>query len=323
VVVLICAACLLAAPWGRARGLGFWLGDLLTHAAMAHNLTADWAAGLGNGSLWSLGMEVQLYLLYLGFLALYARVGLRGAVAVVVLVAGPVWTVWLHVSPTVIVCGPVRLGSWGSWPFPCWLPWTLGALAAEVEQGRLAWPAAGRRFRTALGLALAAAVFHPDLWPVLTGQRSLGANFAHWLPGGLADRLSGWTWALAGMTLILACGELERRGQSPNHGAARVLAAVGGRSYALYLTHMPVLGVCIKVLGLTDPWGCALVGVPLALAVAWLFFRFVEQPFLEARRKAAAPEEARPAPLAEPEAVLLPFPAGQAAPETVRGRLAA
>jgi peptidoglycan/LPS O-acetylase OafA/YrhL len=53
---------------------------------------------------------------------------------------------------------------------------------------------------------------------------------------------------------------------------------LGRRSFSLYLTHLPILVALVYLFGDRN-WGLvALVGIPLGLGVAVLFFRFVERP---------------------------------------------
>lgn len=60
--------------------------------------------------------------------------------------------------------------------------------------------------------------------------------------------------------------------------SARVPQWLGKVSFSLYLTHLPILVALIYLLGDRN-WGLvALVGVPLVLCVAYLFYRFVESP---------------------------------------------
>lgn len=57
----------LLVSWGLGEAVtrnGLFGVDLLAHLLMLHNLTAEYANGLGNGAFWSLGTEEHLYLLY-------------------------------------------------------------------------------------------------------------------------------------------------------------------------------------------------------------------------------------------------------------------
>jgi peptidoglycan/LPS O-acetylase OafA/YrhL len=59
---------------------------------------------------------------------------------------------------------------------------------------------------------------------------------------------------------------------------ARVPQFLGRISFSLYLTHLPILVGFVYLFGDRN-WGLvALVGIPISLGVAYLFWRFVEQP---------------------------------------------
>jgi peptidoglycan/LPS O-acetylase OafA/YrhL len=53
---------------------------------------------------------------------------------------------------------------------------------------------------------------------------------------------------------------------------------LGKVSFSLYLTHLPILVALVYLFG-DQNWGLvAAVGIPVSVAVAWLFNRFVEAP---------------------------------------------
>jgi peptidoglycan/LPS O-acetylase OafA/YrhL len=287
--------------------------DFLAHLLMIHNLTSDFGLALGNGPLWSLGMEEQLYLLYFAFLLIHRRWRWRG-----LLVAGGgvlgLWNCWQAFGPAQLGTGPLRLGSWHLWPFAFWLMWILGALAAEAHHGRVHLPRWCSCWRWGAGLATSYLLVSEPFWRAWAGVSSpLG-----WLieqgtiPADWERPLGAALQAASSLAVSLAFFVLLHRlvGQERQHGpsrssAARWLAHVGWFSYSLYLTHVLVIAVAETTLGWHSmpklrylAWRMVLYP-PLCLGFAWLFFKLVEERFLHA----AAPGTARavaPPPRAAP-----------------------
>lgn len=188
----------------------------------------------------------------------------------------------------------------------------IGGSGASVLMRLLLWDGTGARAddlgwwtHTAadpilLGCALAVAmhgsrVRHGAAWgagPQLVAAILMGA-------------LGGWAWRTVGMptaVAVLTCGAIwcvvhtsEVRCLSGGG-----LAALGRRSYGLYLWHVPVLSLC-GAFGLT-PIAHVTTGVVLSFALAWVSWRWVEQPFLRLNalshgRSRSARRETRPMPL--------------------------
>ena len=236
--------------------VALWLGkvgtwDFVLHATLLHNLTADTFFGL-NPSLWSLAVEVQLYLLYPLAVAVRRRWGAGGMLAVGV-VASAVWRVTAAFA--VDWPGPATYFVWLS-PVALWPDWLLGAFLADRHaDGRRAfrrpWGWAGLG-----GLVAVAGEFHPPLRAVQFSAASLAAA------------------ALAEVYLF--------RGGSPGR-VARWLAAVGVVSYSLYLIHQPLMAGYTQRLadaGVRDPLLQLAGFVPYtlaAVAVAWGLYATVER----------------------------------------------
>lgn len=268
--------------------------DLLAHLLMVHNLTADFALSLGNGPLWSLGMEEQLYLLYFVFLSVHRFWGWRGLIALGLGLTGA-WVGWQAFGPREIAVGLIRLGHWHTWPFSFWLMWILGAHAAEANAGRIRLPAWARSASLAAALALIYVLLSGPLWTVLTGQTSVvlwlipaGSALAPWtMPlSVLLDGFNGQVIALAFYITLNIGVTRERIAGASSHPVVCWLAGVGLFSYSLYLTHVLVIAVAETALKWHYvsnwsllPWRLA--GYPLlCLGFAWLFFKLVEERFL-------------------------------------------
>jgi len=105
--------------------------DLLTHLFLVHNLTAQYPVGLGNGAFWSLGMEEQLYLLYLPLFFMIRGRSAAFAAGVAIAVA-VLWKLATRVTPLATVESFWGLGAWGMWPLGYWMHWAMGAWAVDA-----------------------------------------------------------------------------------------------------------------------------------------------------------------------------------------------
>ncbi len=139
----------------------------------------------------------------------------------------------------------------------------LGGLASLAQRPLLAWAGqTSRQVLAALGLAMI-----------------LASLF--WLSSDLA--LPGWPSLLPilGTCLFLVFANQRGAGRLLS---SRPLVAVGLFSYSAYLYHMPVLAF-VRIASLAPPSPAALVStVPFILLLAWLSWRYVEQPFRDRKR---------------------------------------
>jgi peptidoglycan/LPS O-acetylase OafA/YrhL len=120
----------------------------------------------------------------------------------------------------------------------------------------------------------------PLLWSVV-GSVSALLLIASWLARPFAPPrtiVSEVLWGLAGLgalglVIVAVCSPALDRLLS-----ARVPQWAGRVSFSLYLVHVPVLATIAYAVGDRWWWVVGLVGVPLSLVIAELFFRFVERP---------------------------------------------
>jgi peptidoglycan/LPS O-acetylase OafA/YrhL len=273
-----------------ADGNRSFVGDLLTHLLMVHNLFPDYFLGLGNGAFWTLGLEEQLYALYAVYLLLRTRLP---ASRTWLITAGVtlLWVLGTGIIPW-ILDKPV-LAVWFNWPFGYWAVWVLGALAAEAAAGVLRLPrwCYSRAVLLVFG-GLGVACYTPFLGFFRVPQYLL----AWWGPESMVvklmadfwsvNRLSDFGFAVAFFVLINRWIDAETRGVQAGK-LKQWLARVGVKSYSLYLIHIPVLGMAETVFH-SFSIGHNLVGiplrylvcVPLCLGVATVFFKVVESRFL-------------------------------------------
>lgn len=242
--------------WQPMPGVGDWA----SHLTFSHLFFQDWWSSI-NGSLWTMSLEMQLYLLFPLLLVAVSRWGLR-ALGVAVLVS-----VLFRVGVSLVVPGPA---------FPDEFPWAAsglgrlmefvaGMLAADLVFRRGWLPS--RRIKLALvgGMAL------------LFGLASSGVASGLVVPvrelalGGLFGCLIGLTMTSASAARVFAW---------------RPLSFIGFRAYSLFLVHQPLawyisealkkfVGIDEGVVLLILLWT---VGFVVVLAVGEVFYLAVERP---------------------------------------------
>lgn len=197
--------------------------------------------------LWSLGVEEQFYLIWpLLLWAVWKRRCLVAFVLIAILSFG------MNIAT-------MQVDSAAAFYLPVSRFWelTAGALLAYLSFRKPGFVLPGANILSWAGLVAVAATM-----ALLTKD--------HAFPG--------W-WAILpvlGAWLILASGPqtwLNRRVFS-----ARAMVWVGLISYPLYLWHWPLLAFARLVVGQTPPVTIRIVAVCLAVALAWLTYRFVERP---------------------------------------------
>jgi len=272
------------------QGLGYlrgardpqWLVNLsapvlISHVLLAQDLSATWALKL-NQAMWSVATEWQIYFL-LPFLLLpvWRRAGVWAMAAVgLALGAAPIGLVLLRfpfIPQGVWYVGSFAVGTAGA-------VWAWRGLADEARR-----PALRRAALIGLGLSVFAYVLVCKyVAPPHTMNVDPGRNFFN---GFLKDYILS-----AMIVCFLVYGTLARDlprswGSAPFRLLERPAARhLGAFSYSLYLTH------CI-VLSQADAWIAAqqitpatafvlkaVLGIPLAVAFAYLFHLAFEKPFM-------------------------------------------
>lgn len=224
--------------------------DFELHALLIHNISARTFFGI-NWSLWSLAVEVQLYLLYP--LAVAARrYGSAGGMLALGIAASIVWR--LVTAVTVEAPSVQTYHIWLS-PVALWPDWLLGAFLADRH-------AEGRRG------------FHrPLLW---TGVGVTLTVLAEVIQPLRAVQFSTASLAAAAILELY----LFRPG-NPGR-CSHAVAWVGMCSYSLYLIHQPFMPIWnnqLKAWGFEHPLARLAGFVPYcltAIALAWLCYLTIE-----------------------------------------------
>ena len=249
---------------------------LAAHLALVHNLVPALAEYL-NGPMWSIALEVQIYVVFaLLLVPVWRRFGPWAQLAVALV---------LGLAPQLLLHGALAYT----------IPWLLGLFgmgfaAAHVTARTPVLPPYLRWIALAAGVAACAAVL-----PL--GDRA--ADGALWP----ADLVAG-----AAVALLFVSAGGAYRPLTARLLALRPVVTLGTFSYSLYLIHGPLVLLTAAALARYHA-GTALsaaayaVLVPAVVALAYGFYRAFERPFLSPEFRAAIerhPTEASvvPAPIA-------------------------
>ncbi|MFB9732034.1 acyltransferase family protein [Ornithinimicrobium kibberense] len=246
-------------------------GDVASHLTFTHMFFPEYWAGI-NGSLWTMSLEMQLYLLFPVVVLLVARWGLwalvpLSAVSVLWHVVTPFGDQW----PEDFLWGATAIGR---------LTEFMAGMVAAVIVMRL-------RHRLTRRWLLAALVVFVLGYAVATGS----------LTGGrIPVREVGLSVAFGGL-IVLAIGAKPVEA----FFGSRPVARLGYMAYSMFLVHQPIVYYFSegleRVLGVPEGHGeLALlwsVGFAVVFVVGWLFFRFIEEPCIRwskavAKRPASA-----------------------------------
>lgn len=264
--------------------------NLGAHLLFLHNLVPAWSGSI-DGPNWSLGVEMQFYLLMALAAPWLARMRpwrlLLGALAIA-------WAwragAWLATIP-----GPLDRAYFVQAQLPGMLDeFALGLLLARFVRSKagiaaLAGLAAHARLRWGLAALVALC------W---CGAFQLYLAHDFWEVGAMAVFFRTLLGTCAALTVILLCGWPAARLGAPTRAALYL----GKISYGIYLWHLPVLfflGAHTQL----PPLTALLVAVPATIGLAAIGWHLVEAPALarwgrRAVAPAAAPGATRGAPVA-------------------------
>lgn len=239
------------------------LSDVLAYSFLVQTFSTN-TTGSINGSLWSIALEAQLYLVFPLLIVLYRRWGMKSVFAVG-LVAGIAWPS-IHHFLVQHVFGEfdpkIHL-------MARWIEFMAGMLAAKI----VCYPIrSGKRWATlcfALTLPLTVALQTGALSrlhvPYLLGYIFAAATFA---------------------SLVILLAKFPDQVFAGKNRLG-LLTQFGAISYSFYLLHQPILLLIAPILrpeklGVLPTFALsAVTAFPLTLALAYVFFHYIEQPFLQ------------------------------------------
>jgi peptidoglycan/LPS O-acetylase OafA/YrhL len=239
--------------------------NLLAHVFLVHNWNPAWMYKI-NGVLWSIAVEVQLYVLF-PLLALSLR--------------------WVGRIETLILTLGLALALLWFWPPANKLyVWYLPLFVAGMAGAHLA-----HRPNLRTGN-------QPGVASFLLVSAALATLYACWVRAPIPARDLGAGLAVAALCYLWV---VRPGGFFFELLSARGLVWIGTFSYSLYLMHHPALQFLYSV---RPGWAqgperlfgyLLLAGIPGSILIAWVFFLGFELPFLR-RRPAYAAETDEPLP---------------------------
>jgi peptidoglycan/LPS O-acetylase OafA/YrhL len=250
-------------------------GVILSHVLVVHHLRDEWVYGI-NGPLWSVGTEWHIYFAFFAVLL-------------------PVWRRW---GSAIAVGIGFTLGIGVFMLFSTELyracPWFLGLFALGMAAASIATsqdPGACRWRERRWPWIAAMVVPTLIVWLILTFRPQWT-----WYDGeseliGEAVVPMDMLWGAAVASFLVFAGSRIVAGAAARSRVVRLLECkpvvwLGACSYSVYLVHMPLVklvwaGLKGQGLSRTMNYGVMLVtAVPLTLAVAYLFYRLFEKPFM-------------------------------------------
>jgi peptidoglycan/LPS O-acetylase OafA/YrhL len=245
--------------------------DLLAHALAVHGLVPGFLESV-NAVFWTIGVEIQFYLLYM----LFAERALNARTLLVLILVGLVsygaFAVFFPPSDP-----RRRLGA--DLFVTLFWQWYMGALLAEYHvRYEPVFRAARSRFAVhAARLALLASSFLLSMLDATI----FGLHVKYWIAPVLCAAIL--------LSFLVDCGERE-------NPATRLLAGLGLVSYSLYLLHPIAIGCALLASGggHSSAW-LGIVAFALSLSFAVIGYMVVERPILRwrsvilERRRDAAP----------------------------------
>lgn len=207
--------------WVGGYTSSLWAPPVLRHLGASLLMARNFSPGsmlVMNGALWSVNIEWQLYLL---FPLLLILAGGRRWLLPVAAMAGLVSWFWVFGIPGRTQADWIR-----QLPVLWWAEWILGVVLAELHvRGRTLFP-------------------HAGAWCL-----ALGAAAAWWVSWAPSSQL-GWLLPRLAFAALVEWAVLAR---APLGWSERGLAAIGLRSYSIYLFHLPLMLALGAVLR-RSPW---------------------------------------------------------------------
>lgn len=249
----------------------------------------DAGSAIGNGPLWTLGLEEQLYALY--FLLLRLRRSLDWNRVLKIVAGVAIGTGVVARAATLLnVPGAILIARL---PTAYWLHWVLGAFCVEALLTRRTLPSWCGSPLVAIGCFVAGAALVLPHW-LHQSAPEVGDLFPEEPFRSLSLIFSRPLFAFAGFALVnrATAAEVDESVQAP--AALRLLRWIGTWSYSLYLVHQPAFGL-VKVIAVRLRLPVAAtygLRFGVALIASYAFHRVIERYFHAKARASAAPNAA-------------------------------
>jgi peptidoglycan/LPS O-acetylase OafA/YrhL len=250
-------------------------GDMISHFTLVQNFNPHWS-GTINMAMWSVATEWQIYFVFpLLLLPVWRRFGISASIA-----AGLV----VGLLPQILMPHSEYIN--------CACPWYCGLFALGMA-GAVA---------TASGKLESDARAKYLLWLIVPIAVAY-VGLKHFQPSEITARLINMEWlkdvmgGAVAICVVLHCVRAATDRSQPRRSMllrilqSRWAVRLGTFSYSLYLVHCIVLRGCntvaqvLHMSPLHDLAFSALVGIPVAVLVAYLFHLVFERPFMSGFRK--------------------------------------
>jgi peptidoglycan/LPS O-acetylase OafA/YrhL len=190
----------------------------------------------------------------------------------------PLWSLRWEIVFSVLLPVYIALTVWARrW----WWAGAIGAAALSTVGSLLGVAAVTYLPMFLIGGALAVAItdgrvaVRQSWWPYLTVGCLLGITATWWVPGVLLSHLAVLLVIVSAAGLVLAAASWG----TARRALERPLVQWAGRvSFSLYLVHEPIVVTVGVLLPGDAAWAVPVIAIPLALGIAFVFFRLVESP---------------------------------------------
>jgi peptidoglycan/LPS O-acetylase OafA/YrhL len=257
-LAMVAVPALQGGPWVPLRDIGW--ANIGAHLGFVHNLFRSSATSI-DYPMWSIGLEVQLYVLFPLLVWAFVKLGTRVVLPATLVLAVVVYGTYKHMPAGIGFA--VRSG-----PLAYLEIFALGMFAAaQTVRGRTMAP----RWS----------------WVVIAIAGFTAIRFGS--GNGLVHDLATAAAAFSILMLCVGAGSATSRALS-----TRWLVGIGVFSYSVYLIHAPVLHVLdlsLDNLNVPNDLQFALlvaIGLPIILAVSYGFHRAFERPFMRTNTSAGA-----------------------------------
>ena len=269
----------------------FWL-DLTSHIFLFHNITTEYSVGLGNGALWFLGMEAQIYALYPLLIWLLCKTSYKTTGITVIAITGA-WRIYsqyfYNFSASLFA---LEIGDWSKWAFFYWGVWLLGAFSAEAYHNNLTLPRWTYSFAVALVSGALGTLLSKNTFELLsnTSLSSLillvpgnAKTFLHLLSGFLfiTSFVCFLNWSV---DKEVKTGNVLFFDPQKMPILFLIISELARESYSIYLVHVPVILILDDLLNIGfEPVEWLIRQVvywTIIMGVSSIFFILVEKPSL-------------------------------------------